>query len=242
MTTRPNMLAAAALVACCVWTGGAAAAPTTWVYTDPNDRPVISHDNAYIRLWVPEPELYAKDGPGAFPYDSISMYVEDGDNLFAAIYGNSWDGVYPPPSPSLYVPGGLDIEGAVLESHGDDAWQYWNRAIFNPSTGYAQGAELYQSGPDGDFDLTQFAHDDGHYAYIGFGNYLLDRFGYLQIERASATDITQWRLVGYAYGEVGESIDVVDLTTVPPASSVAVLLLAGFGHARRRSRTLRVLP
>ncbi len=227
---------AASLALACVATWDAAAVPTRWVYADPNDRPVISHDNVYVRLWVPVPELYAKDGPGAFPYDSISMYVEDGDNLFAAIYGNSWEGVYPPPSPSLYVPGGLDIESAVLESHGDDAWQYWNRAIFNPSTGYAQGAELYQAGPDGDFDLTQFAYDDGQYAYIGFGNYLLDRFGYLQIERASESDITQWRLVGYAYEEVGVPIEVVDLTTVPAASSAAVLLMGAVAGGRRKRR------
>ncbi|MBX3362171.1 MAG: hypothetical protein KF912_00540 [Phycisphaeraceae bacterium] len=236
MRMHTMMIAAAAISAACLTTEDAMAAPTTWVYTNPNDRPVISHDNVYIRLWVPEPELYAKDGPGAFPYDSISMYVEDGENLFAAIYGNSWEGVFPPPSPSLYVPGGLSIENVLLEGHGTDAWQYWNRAHFNPSTGYTQGAELYQAGPEGDFDLTQFAYDDGQYAYIGFGNYLLDRYGYLQIERASAADITQWRLVGYAYGEVGESVVVVDLTVVPPAPSGALLMLAGAVNGRPTRR------
>lgn len=232
------MIAAAAMSAACLTTEDAMAAPTTWVYTNPNDRPVISHDNAYVRLWVPEPELYAKDGPGAFPYASISMYVEDGDHLFGAIYGNSWEGVFPPPSPSLYVPGGLDIEGVVLENHGADDWQYWNRARFDPGTGYTQGAELYQAGPEGDFDLTQFEYDASQYAYVGYANYMHDRFGYLQIERASATDITQWRLVGFAYGEVGEAIEVVDLTVVPPAPSAALLLLAAARGARsgRRQR------
>lgn len=241
MTTRPNMLAAAALVACCVWTGGAAAAPTTWVYSDPNDRPVISKFDKIIRLWVPTPQILDGDGPNSTPYDSICMSVEEGDNVYGLVLGNSWVGVYPPPAPSLYQPKALRLDGVTLEKHGADYWQYWNVASFDPHSGVAQGAELRQEGLVGDFDLTTFAYDAGDFAYIGYSDYLLERFGYLQIERASATDITQWRLVGYAYGEVGESIDVVDLTTVPPAPSVAVFLLAGFGHARRRSRTLRVL-
>jgi hypothetical protein len=213
------------------------AAPTTWVYTSISDRPIISGDDVYIRLWVPEPELYAKTGPGTFPFDAISMIGRDEDPLTASIFGNSVDGVFPPPSPSLYVPNGLRIEGVTLESHGDDWEQLWRRPLFYPSLGYTEGAELYQAGPDGDFDLTTFSFDDDDYAYIGFADYVLNRFGYLQIERADATNAALWRLVGYAYEEPGVSIQVVDLTTVPPAPSAAVLALGFVGRQRRRRAT-----
>lgn len=215
----------------------AMAAPTTWVYTNPNDRPVISNFDKIIRLWTPTPQILDAPGPNFTPYDSICISFRQGEYINGLVLGNSWTGVYPPPAPSLYQPDGFHLEGTVLEKHGADYWQYWNQASFSPSTMHTDGAHLTQDGDVGDFDLSEFAFETDDYAYIGYADYLIQRFGYLQIERASATDITQWRLVGYAYGELGESIDVVDLTVVPPAPSAA-LLVTGIAAASRR-RVLR---
>ena len=235
MRMHTMIIAAAAISAACLTTENAMAAPTTWVYTNPNDRPVISNFDKIIRLWTPTPQILDATGPNSTPYDSICMSVEQGDYVHGLVLGNTWVGVYPPPAPSLFVPGGLRLEGTTLEKHGDDFWQYWNVANFDPGSGVAIGAELRQDGLVGDFDLTTFGYDVDDFAYIGYADYLLQRFGYLQIERASATDITQWRLVGYAYGEVGETIDVVDLTVVPPSPSAAPLLLAALLGSRKRA-------
>ncbi|MCW5768783.1 MAG: hypothetical protein KIT19_08865 [Phycisphaeraceae bacterium] len=210
------------------------AAPTTWVYTNPNDRPVISDDSVYIRLWEPTPVLVPNVNQATLPFEAIRMGTYGDDIFGATIVGNNAVGVFPPPSPSLYVPGGLRLEGTTLESHGSDFWQYWYVPVFNPNTGSTQAADIYQGGSDGDFDLTSFSYGMEEYAYIGFANYQLTRFGYLQIERSDAIDPHHWRLVGYAYGEVGETIEVVDLTVVPPAPSAAVLVLFMAGMPRSR--------
>jgi hypothetical protein len=232
MRTNTIMLAAAAIAAASLWMEDAMAAPTTWVYTNENDRPVISNFDKIIRLWTPTPQILDAPGPNSTPYDSICISFRQGDYVNGLVLGNSWTGVYPPPAPSLYQPGGFHLEGTTLEKHGADYWQYWNQATFSPGTMHTEGAYLTQDGDVGDFDITDYAYDMNDFAYIGYSDYLIQRFGYLQIERASATDVTQWRLVGYAYGDSGESLQVVDLTIVPPAPSAA-LLAAGMAATSR---------
>lgn len=210
------------------------AAPTKWVYTNPNNRPLISDDSVYIKLWEPTPVLVPNLGQSTLPYDAIRMSTYGDETFGATIVGNDAEGVFPPPSPSLYVPGGLRLAGTTLESHGADFWQYWYVPSFSPSTGITSAANLYQGGSDGDFDLTSFGYGVDDYAYIGFANYQLSRFGYLQIERSDSDDPHHWRLVGYAYGELGENIDVVDLTVVPPAPSVLLMAAGVAGLPRKR--------
>jgi hypothetical protein len=237
MRTNTIMLAAAAIAAAGLWMENAMAAPTTWVYTSIGDRPIISNDDVYVPLFVPGEPALAPAMPGLF-YDQygIRMGVSVPGPLVAAIFGNDYySHVATVRSPSLYVPGGLRLEGITIDSDADWA------APFRASNGYVQPAFIEQGGPVGDFDLSTFAFNTiasgGDYAYVGYADATRTRFGYLQMERASATDITQWRLVGFAYGEVGEAIEVVDLTVVPPAPSAALLALGFVGLKRRRRAT-----
>jgi hypothetical protein len=232
--TRVAMLAMATT---CLTTENAMAAPTTWVYTSIGDRPTISNDDVYVPLFVPGEPALAPAAPGIH-YDQfgIRMSVTVPGPLVAAFVGNDYySHVATVRSPSLYVPGGLRLEGLTIESDADWA------APVRASNGYVQPAFIEQGGPVGDFDLSTFAFNTipsgGEYAYVGYADATRTRFGYLQIERASATDITQWRLVGFAYEELGVPIEVTDLTVVPPAPS-ALLLTAGMAMASRR-RTIR---
>jgi hypothetical protein len=233
MQTRSITIIAAAFAAACLTTEIAMAAPTTWVYTSVGERPIISNDNVYVPLFVPgEPEL-APAVPGLY-YDQfgLRMGVTVPGPLVAAIFGNDYySHVATVRSPSLYVPGGLRLEGVTIDNDAD--WASPRRT----SDGYVMPAFIEQGGSVGDFDLSTFAFNTiasgGDYAYVGYADATRTRYGYLQMERASATDITQWRLVGFAYEELGTPIEVVDLTVVPPAPSAA-LLAAGMAIASRR--------
>lgn len=237
MQTRSITIIAAAFAAACLTTEDAMAAPTTWVYSSIAERPTISNNDVYVPLFVPgEPDL-APFLPGlGYDQHGIRMSVTVPGPLVASILGNSYiSHVATIRSPSLYVPEGLRLAQGAVTLNGDNPsdWAVPTRT----STGQVVPAFIEQGGPVGDFDLSTFTFNTvasgGDYAYVGFADATLTSFGYLQIERASPTDITQWRLVGLAYEEGSVPIDVVDLTTVPPAPS-ALLLAAGLSVASRR--------
>lgn len=234
-------VAVLAMAATCLTTENAMAAPTTWVYTSIGDRPIISNNDVYVPLFVPGEPALAPFLPG-LGYDQygIRMSVTVPGPLVASILGNSYTShVTTIRSPALYVPDGLRLAQEAVTLNGDNPSD-WAGPI-RTSTGQVVPAFIEQGGPVGDFDLSIFAYntvsEGGDYAYIGFADATLTRFGYLQIERASATDITQWRLVGFAYEEAGVPIEVEDLTVIPPAPS-ALLLAAGMAVVSRR-RVLR---
>lgn len=215
----------------------AMATPTTWVYTNTGDRPIISNNDVYVPLFVSgEPDL-APFLPGlGYDQHGIRMSVTVPGPLVASILGNSYiSHVATIRSPSLYVPEGLRLAQGAVTLNGDNPSD-WAVPI-RTSTGQVVPAFIEQGGPVGDFDLSTFSFNTvssgGEYAYVGYADATRTRFGYLQIERASATDITQWRLVGFAYEDIGVPIEVVDLTVVPPAPS-ALLLATGMAVVSRR--------
>lgn len=230
-------VAVLAMAATCLTTENAMAAPTTWVYTSIGDRPIISNNDVYVPLWMPgEPELVPLVLPGDYDQFAIRMTATMPGPLVAAIFGNHYtSSTATIRSPALYGLEGLRLEGVTLD--GDGGETEWVLPTKDLASGFVDPAFLEQGGSVGQFDLSTFAYDADDYAYIGFADATLTRFGYLQIERASATDITQWRLVGFAYEEAGVPIEVEDLTVIPPAPS-ALLLAAGMAVVSRR-RVLR---
>lgn len=230
-------VAVLAMAATCLTTEKAMAGPTTWVYTSIGDRPIISNNDVYVPLWMPgEPELVPLVLPGDYDQFAIRMTATMPGPLVAAIFGNHYtSSTATIRSPALYGLEGLRLEGVTLD--GDGGETEWVLPTKDLASGFVDPAFLEQGGSVGQFDLSTFAYDADDYAYIGFADATLTRFGYLQIERASATDFTQWRLVGYAYEDVGVPIVVTDLTVVPAAGTLAALgmsaALAGRGRPRR---------
>lgn len=95
-------------------------------------------------------------------------------------------------------------------------------------------ANLMQVNEYGYFQIQNFA--DGDMAYIGYADADRTRYGYVQIQRQS---LTQWTLIGHAYGDVGEPLLVEDLTEYIPVPPTPLLVGAGVAMMSRRQRLAR---
>ncbi len=130
-------------------------------------------------------------------------------------------------TPGFYLPGRLKIEGVILDASG---------AFVLPSYDPEFGVNPAAIANGGSFDLNDFGDGDGRapYAFVGYCSSDKRRFGYVQYEWVSPID---WRLIGYAYGDLDEPILVTNL--VPAPSTLATLTLVPFAARRRRTGGVR---
>lgn len=203
----------AAIAALTTLTGGTAMADVTRVIIDnPAERPIVT--NGDILLGVFRTEVKTQDADdGAFFPDAmtISFRFDDG-NYVGGIRGNDVAfPTFPLRTLSFFAEGHLELLGRTLDGSGE-----WVHPFYDSDADAVDPAGLMQFNEFGAFQFQESV--DGDMRYIGFADADLTRFGYVQIQRES---LTQWRLIGYAYGQAGEPVDVEDLTVpVPPAPAV----------------------
>lgn len=207
---------------------------TRVIIDDPMERPIVTNDgNVSIGLF--RPTLVLQDYPpvGVEVIENsmrIGFYFESGVTR-GGIVGNDLPfPAFPLQSPSLFADGGLELLGMEIDSSGT-----WFSPSYDSISDIMTPAMLQQVNEFGNFQIQNFV--DGDMAYIGYADADRRRFGYVQIQRQS---LTQWTLIGHAYGDVGEPVLVEDLTTYIPVPPSALLLGAGalLTGARRRERAV----
>lgn len=193
---------------------------------------IIISNNVEVGVFrdVTEPITRAYD-PDSAPFpDSIRFWFFSATGgVTAGIHANTlpngaWG--YPPQTPSLTPDNGLDLWHTSIGPSNS-----WIQADISDDGDSFRPAGLGQSGIFGDFQLEDFG--PGESAYVGFSNYELTKFGYVQIRRVGI-DVLTWELVGYAYDDSGNPVYVEDLY-VPGVSTLMPLLATG-GMLRIRRR------
>lgn len=227
LQSRVALLACAALTAL---TGATAMADVTRVIIDePEERPIVTNRNLSIGIFRPVLTLQEFPEPTGHPIDnSIWMAFSNESGVIRGLIRANDVGfpTFPLQSPSLFADGGLELLGMELDGSG-----MWFSPRYDSDSDSMDPAALEQVNEFGYFQIQSF--DDGDMAYIGYADADRTRFGYLQIQRQS---LTQWTLIGHAYGEVGEPVLVEDLTTYIPVPPSALLLGAGAAFLSRRQR------
>lgn len=201
---------------------------TRVVIHDPLARPVVTTDgNVSIGLF--RPTLVLQDYPpvGVEVIENsvrIGFYFDSGV-IRGGIVGNDLPfPSFPLQSPSLFADGALELLGMELDSAGT-----WFSPRYDSISDIATPATLSQVNEFGNFQIQSFA--DGAMAYIGYADADRTRFGYIQIQRQSLTD---WTLVGHAYGDLGEVVVVENLIPAPGMLGLAVASFLAL--PRRRTR------
>lgn len=203
-------------------------ADVTRVIVDPLDPPlIVSNGDILLGVFRTEVETQDRSDGAFFPYAmSISFRVDDGHYVGGIRGNNVGFPSFPLQTVSLLASGNLELLGDTLDETGD-----WIQPYYDVDSDTVEPALLRQFDTLGQFQFQDSV--DGDMRYIGFADADLTRFGYVQIQRDS---LTQWRLIGYAYGEAHESVDVEDLT-VPVPPSLGVVGAAATLISRRRRLT-----
>lgn len=192
---------------------------------------VIISNNVEVGVFrdVPEPITRVYDPSASDFPDSVRFEFGSAAGGVSAGIASNWlrNGTwgYPPSSPSLAAEGGLDIGGTYVGPS-----MPWIQAAISDDGDSFIPAIIYQTGSLGFFQLDDFAA--GESAYVGFADYELSRFGYIQIRRVGS-DVLLWELIGYAYDDSGDEIYVQDLV-VPESSGLVPLALVSLGARRRK--------
>ncbi|QYK47784.1 MAG: hypothetical protein KF838_13460 [Phycisphaeraceae bacterium] len=227
---RKGVMLALSLAALATLTGATAMADVTRVIIDnPAERPIVTNGDVSIGLF--RPTLVLQDYPpvGVEVIENsmrIGFYFEAGVTSGGIVGNHLPFPAFPLQSPSLFADGGLELLGMELDSSGT-----WFSPSYDSVYDDVTPAMLQQVNEFGNFQIQNF--NDGDMAYIGYADADRRRFGYVQIQRQS---LTQWTLIGHAYGEVGEPVLVEDLTTYIPVPPSALLLGAGSALLSRRQR------
>lgn len=220
----------AAIAALATLTGATAMADVTRVIIDnPAERPIVTNRNWSIGIFRPVLTLQEFPEPTGHPIEnSIWMaFSNEAGVIRGLIRGNDLGfPAFPLQSPSLFADGGLELLGIELDASGT-----WFSPRYDSDSDSVDPARLQQVDEFGNFQIQDFEDED--MAYVGYANADRTRFGYIQIQRQSLTD---WTLIGHAYGDVGEPVLVEDLTTYIPVPPSALLLGAGAAFVSRRQR------
>ncbi|QYK47783.1 MAG: hypothetical protein KF838_13455 [Phycisphaeraceae bacterium] len=224
----------AAIAVLATMTGATAMADVTRVIIDnPAERPIVTNRNLSIGIFRPVLTLQEFPEPTGNPIDnSVWMaFSNEAGVIRGLIRGNDLGfPAFPLQSPSLFADGGLELLGMELDASGT-----WFSPRYDSDSDSVDPARLQQVNEFGYFQIQNF--NDGDMAYIGYADADRRRFGYVQIQRQS---LTQWTLIGHAYGDVGEPVLVEDLTTYIPVPSCSLIIGAGalLSGTRRRERAI----
>lgn len=202
---------------------------TRVIIDDPMERPIVTNGDVSIGLF--RPTLVTQDsGTGSLENSLRIAFSSIAGDIEGVIEANQLAfPSFPLQSVSLFADGGLMLEQQELDSSGQ-----WFSPQYDSISDSVIPASLQQFNEFGYFQIQNFANDA--MAYIGYANDDVTRFGYVQIQRQS---LTQWTLIGHAYGEVEESVLVEDLTQYIPVPPTPLLFGAVSVVLSRRQRLAR---
>lgn len=208
--------------------GGTAMAAPIVVLNDGEHRDlIISNGEYFIQALTPGLNIVPYL-PGLEPTNALYMNVfyDDEDIVRGGIAANPLPLFPSHPLQTLCIlaTGGLRLEGMTIDGSGS-----FVQPSYDPFSGDTRPAAIiHGTHPFADFNLESF--QDGHMAYVGYASSDKTLFGYMQVQRVNVTD---WKLIGYAYDPSGAGI-VVTALPVPPSAAVVGLGLAAAGHISRR--------
>lgn len=220
---RTAQLARLATFGCALAIGGNAMAGIVTVVL--SEELIVTNND--IRVACFEPELttspYPSTGPSLRNSLRFGFIVRPSGTVVSGIVGNTLPPFSSTPfqTPALLADLGLNQLNSWI-----DPSRIWSLPTYDPKTGDVAEASIGQIGDNGEIDIR--AISDFGYGYVGYAKSDLSMFGYMQLQRLS---LTQWRLVGYAYEDAGNPIQVINLV---PSGSAALSFLGGLALAGRR--------